>query len=67
MFKQGLIVEVVGNGLRGESDIDPNDVEIVEALKVECKPRAPYMVTWTIRQPISPQLHVYKPTSHTSR
>jgi hypothetical protein len=45
MFKQGLIVEVVGNGLRGESDIDPNDVEIVEALKVECKPRAPYMVT----------------------
>jgi hypothetical protein len=35
MFKQGLIVEVVGNGLRDESDIDPNDVEIVEALKVE--------------------------------
>ena len=25
------------------------------------------MVTWIIRQPISPQLHVYKPTSQTSR
>jgi hypothetical protein len=33
----------------------------------QCKPRAPYMVTWIIRQPISPQLHVYKPTSQTSR
>jgi hypothetical protein len=32
-----------------------------------CKPRAPCMVTWIIRQPISPQLHVYKPTSQTSR
>jgi hypothetical protein len=25
------------------------------------------MVTWIIRQPISPQLHVYKPASQTSR
>jgi hypothetical protein len=26
----------------------------------KCKPRAPCMVTWIIRQPISPPLHVYK-------
>jgi hypothetical protein len=32
-----------------------------------CKPRAPCMVTWIIRQPISPPLHVYKLRSRASQ
>lgn len=34
---------------------------------ITCKPRAPCMVTWIIRQPISPLLHIYKLRSQTSR
>jgi hypothetical protein len=36
-------------------------------LREVCKPRAPCMVTWIIRQPISPPLHVFKLRSWTSQ
>jgi hypothetical protein len=39
----------------------------VTDLTCRCKPRASCMVTWISHQPISPQLHVYKPASQTSR
>jgi hypothetical protein len=54
----------------------PNDVvESIEqhlalstnTTEASCKPRAPCMVAWIIRQPISPPLHVYKLRSRASQ